>query len=560
MLSIKKVKIHGIKDDRWTTQDKVSQYKGVITLYTRDQKIVKVDNINQHKKYDKMIKELKKNIIDHRFQLDNAIYGDKQIIKNILAEYDEFRLALSNLEPVIIIEHVHQHTFNKRKQLDLLNFQIKEATNKLIDLKLEAAVLEDRLKYTIDEKLPIELEAAVLTGKIQDAILRREAAVVVQHSYKAILDVMKKDSDYMFQVLEALRDDAKNQGMCMYNTTKLGQLATEYLDDRRQEFIELEVTIKQDLKIRKADLEQIRNQVESIDNSIRHLIRRDSDITCNINRKEYINRLSEDSLETLRQLKELEETMNFLKETTLVSNFHCIFPCIQEQFRQTDRLNHFMSELQSQRDIIFNKLKHAHQMYKDQTFIKGTSRYHFEIEKDRLEKLVEEQKERKRKTQEHEAYKCDVLLKIRIALQRLEEMTVIVFSPKIKHAITHELMFETDLVHDRTDEIIEYLESKFQALAQVGEVLLKPEYEYQAFNKVQTVLERITCAIDMTAKVVEESLIEGITFEDGSIPNRQDIKKLSDSIVEANSKTDDLLPPPPRRKMKIKLRDRKSVV
>lgn len=100
----------------------------------------------------------------------------------------------------MIIEHVHQNTFNKRKLLDLINYEISRKQEKLIDLKIQASILEDRLKFDIFKRLPAEMTAATITGKVQDAILKREAAIVVQHSYRAILDVMKKDHDYMFQV------------------------------------------------------------------------------------------------------------------------------------------------------------------------------------------------------------------------------------------------------------------------------------------------------------------------------------------------------------------------
>lgn len=61
----------------------------------------------------------------------------------------------------------------------------------------------------------------------------------------------------------------------MFNTTTLGQLATEYLDDRRQEFKTLEAKVKIDMKIRNDDLQEMRMQVEKIDKQIKRLIRRD---------------------------------------------------------------------------------------------------------------------------------------------------------------------------------------------------------------------------------------------------------------------------------------------
>lgn len=35
MLGIKKVKVHGFADKRWTTQDKITQFKGITNLYCK---------------------------------------------------------------------------------------------------------------------------------------------------------------------------------------------------------------------------------------------------------------------------------------------------------------------------------------------------------------------------------------------------------------------------------------------------------------------------------------------------------------------------------------------
>lgn len=35
MLSIKNVKIHGMKDKRWTLRDKLNQYRGIIKLNSK---------------------------------------------------------------------------------------------------------------------------------------------------------------------------------------------------------------------------------------------------------------------------------------------------------------------------------------------------------------------------------------------------------------------------------------------------------------------------------------------------------------------------------------------
>lgn len=61
----------------------------------------------------------------------------------------------------------------------------------------------------------------------------------------------------------------------MYRTVQLGQLATEYLDDRKNEFMQLEKAVKKDMKGREAELETIRQCVGGLNKKLRMLIRRD---------------------------------------------------------------------------------------------------------------------------------------------------------------------------------------------------------------------------------------------------------------------------------------------
>lgn len=65
----------------------------------------------------------------------------------------------------------------------------------------------------------------------------------------------------------------------MFRTTELGQLATEYLDDRKDEFNQLEAAIKMDMKMREVDMEKVRGEAENLETKLKFLIRRDSDLT-----------------------------------------------------------------------------------------------------------------------------------------------------------------------------------------------------------------------------------------------------------------------------------------
>lgn len=102
----------------------------------RDQKIVNTDSIVQLKKLNKEIKQLKKYITEDRYKLESAMYGDKQILSNLLSNNLDLKLAYQNLMPARILENIHQINFNKRKKLDLINYKKKQKSEKLIDLKV----------------------------------------------------------------------------------------------------------------------------------------------------------------------------------------------------------------------------------------------------------------------------------------------------------------------------------------------------------------------------------------------------------------------------------------
>lgn len=53
-------------------------------------------------------------------------------------------------------------------------------------------MLEDRLNYPEVSQIPEEKEAEMITGKVQDAVLKREAALAVNQTYKQILAIMKR--------------------------------------------------------------------------------------------------------------------------------------------------------------------------------------------------------------------------------------------------------------------------------------------------------------------------------------------------------------------------------
>lgn len=84
-----------------------------------------------------------------------------------------------------------------------------------------------------------------------------------------------QDALYYDVILVDLRKDAKRQGKCMLQSTQLGQLAMEYLDDRRDEYKLLEMMVKVDMNQRLTDLDVVSKQLNFIQDNMKTLIRRD---------------------------------------------------------------------------------------------------------------------------------------------------------------------------------------------------------------------------------------------------------------------------------------------
>ncbi|KAB0796263.1 hypothetical protein PPYR_10324 [Photinus pyralis] len=561
MLSAKKIRLHGMQSTRWTTKDKLTQYKGLINLYTRDRKILSCDSAIARKKQLKEIKQLRKDIKDNRAELDNAIQGDRQKLRNALAEHRDLQLGFQNLPPIRVIDHLHQGNFNQRKLLDRMNYRMKQKTQTLISLKLELAELEDRLIYEGVEPLPIEEQAQTVTGKVQDAILKKEAAIAVRATYKNILNILKKDSIYFDVVLGTLKYDSFVQSKCMIRTTELGQLATEYLDDRKQEFKELERIVKRDMKAREQSLKIVRKEVADLTTNMGTLIRRDSDINLG---KVVVPRSSDDvALE--QELENIQKILKTLQETTYVSSFEDICPCLQEQQKQSKRLQELLKKSKNDRDILLKKKDHADKMYTTLLYTMNSTTFEYKAEKQKLLNDIQAQINRKDDLKELMLQQGALLARVRAALQQLNQKCAIIKgkdtkadtkgaksprkAPTSAGAVLPPPYFEEDGI-----KIIDQLIPKLTILVNNAMGPLEGEKKDQAYKFFQALQSSTCTSVTLEDEEVEESLLSDIVIEDASVPTYNDIKAKSKQIVEIATMEDDI---PPAAQVKKKPKSNK---
>ncbi|XP_017780163.1 PREDICTED: myosin-11-like [Nicrophorus vespilloides] len=541
MLAAKKVKLHGMKDERWTAKDHLSQYKGLTKLFQRDRKIIDYDKLLAKKKHVKELLQLQKDINQNRSDLENAMTGDRQRIRNILAEDRKLQLAYQELHINNIINHIYQDNFSKRKYLDVLKYKLKLKMEELIKFRLEEGDLENRIKYEVSDKIPIEVQVGIVTGKVQDMILKKEAAITVRNTYRILVDIMKQDAIYYDAVLNSLQEDGRAQGKCIYQTTILGQLATEYLDDRRTEFQTLQETVKKDLHHRNKKLHDVREQVEDTTKSLRGLVRRDSDLT--------VTTLppSTSFTDLQKSIGEIEVVLSSLQDMTMVSNFDCIFPCMEEQARQRDRLKQLVLKNEDDKNTLLKRKNHAELIATDLTNTMNDSTMEYKDRKKVLATEISTVRLKKTEIDENIQKRGGLLLNIRKVLQQMKEMTDKIGSDvkkmktvDINDALHKSLSTPNVLVPQIEEDghkLIKIIENKVSILMRAAPESEKfnPQDAQEAYNKL---IIRTCRLLEFSQQAVEADFFEGLSFEDNLIPTNEFIKAQSKEIVASAARTE----------------------
>ncbi|XP_022905727.1 interaptin-like [Onthophagus taurus] len=346
MLSAKKVQLHGIKDKRWITRDKVNQYKGLVTLFQREKAIEGYDKVVVRKQQEKIVHKLNKSLKNQRQALDNCIYGDRQEIRNCLNVDNRLKLAYQDLPIEKIIEHIHQENFNLRKTLDRLIYKIKLRTEHLIKCKLEVAQYEDTV-IELKKKNKIELKSQEMSALVQDVILRKDAAIRVGVIYRKIIHFMRKDRIYFDSVLNTLRVDFYIQNDCMVQAINLGQMATEQRDDLTLEYNRVLLAVKQYQELCKKENDsnyKPKNLKQYMVKSKEQLVERCQDL-----------RPPSPSIEH----RKLEEIFSNLKQITKSSKLCEILPCMELQKELSNKFHNIIENLTKGHENLTNKVNHA---------------------------------------------------------------------------------------------------------------------------------------------------------------------------------------------------------
>ncbi|XP_032527151.1 uncharacterized protein LOC116777614 [Danaus plexippus] len=541
MLSAAKVRIHGMQDENWVIKDKINQYRGLIKLYERDRKIHEGDLAKQKKRYSRDIRQLRKDISNKRQELEVAVYGDKQFLRNAFQEHRRLQLTYMNSQADKVLESIHQENFNKRKQLDRIRYTKKKKMEQFRQIQLQSAELRDRLLYEVGGKLPAEKKEQAVANYVQRANIKKNAALAIKVMYKKILDILKKDSSYFTVVLEALKLDCRAQGKCLMGATEMGQLAMEYLDDRKFEFSKLEKEIKANMKERERTLKLVRREVAYLTDSFPSLIRKEEATNLDDLYED------EDAVSHHSVHWELEEVMGIckrLQRATLVSSFDKILLRLQEQRYQTERLTNQLTVNSLKRDALLENRKHAILMLDSLKNVgQENTAIHIQEKKQlRAEFDAEAREERDITNALNE--KGHLIIEMKTSLQQINQLLSSVGAPNaprpmllgapsaMQYAI-EDMTQPVPEVEADFDKLLMNARQKLNMLMQaVSKMEVTEEIRLTARLFYHNILARFMRDNYKEEVVVEGGLIE-FEMEDPNVPSHAIIKLRSKQLVDA---------------------------
>ncbi|CAH1647559.1 unnamed protein product [Spodoptera littoralis] len=540
MLSAAKVRIHGMQDDNWVIKDKINQYRGLIKLYERDRKIHEGDLAKQKKRYSRDIRQLRKEIAAKREELGVAVYGDRQFLRNAFQDHRRLQLTYMNSKADKVLESIHQENFNKRKQLDRIRYTKKKKMERFRLAQLEAAEMRDRVIYEVGGKLPPEKKEQAVANYVQRANIKKNAALAIKVMYKKILDILKKDSSYFTVVLEALKLDCRAQAKCLMGATEMGQLAMEYLDDRKYEYNKLEREIKANMKERERTLKLARREVAYLTDSFPSLIRKEEATN--------LDDLYEDeevgSHHSLHW--ELDEVMRIckrLQKATLVSSFDQILLRLKEQRYQSSRLMMALSLNSEKRDTLLEDRKHAILMLDTLKNVGQERTGLYLTEKRQLQSQMEAESREEVELTKALDEKGRLIIEMRTSLQQINELLSCVGAVTEPRSFTHiptavqyaleDILQTVPRPDSDFDKLIATAKQKLNVLIQaVSKMEVTPELKANANQFYHQILARAMRESYEDDVVLEGGLIE-FEMEDPNVPSRAIIKLRSKQLVDA---------------------------
>ncbi|CAG2055023.1 unnamed protein product, partial [Timema podura] len=534
-------------DKKWTTKDKLNQYKGLIHLQLRDKKQQSYEARQKRHNYNQQIRELRKDVEYYRNALNNALVGDKHELINTLKKNPRLCLALERYEPEKVSEEMVQVNYTKIKKLDLLNYEKKKRMDKLHELRLELLSLQERIEVEKNDIHPRRMEQ-VITIQIQNALIRQNAAGTINRTYVNILEILKKDALYFDVVLNTLQGDHYSQCKCIIHAAEMGQRVTEHLATLQHEYKRLERQVRTNMKERDRAVRMMRREVEALHTDCKMLIRTES-----------VDALDKKSgwwptpreLLLPKELEELEQILHQIQEATLVSSYEDIFPRMEMQLKHKNQLIQQLKENTAERDALLNRKSHAELTLATMQQAMEEHIFEYHESKNLLNKEIEARKAEIESDKKKIVENGHILVNLRCSLQTLYEVLDCVNTgedDEEEQVVLEEVTSDPDLLepvikeisHDAIPVIEEDPLVLLEMVTEKMRILIEklphdPPSEFAELAREtyqQNIANMLGQAEFDDKEAYEFYLGDEMDAEDLSVPTRRDIKMRSEKICE----------------------------
>ncbi|XP_058793179.1 uncharacterized protein LOC131665347 [Phymastichus coffea] len=570
MLSAKYTRIHGMRNERWTTREKILQYRSILKLHARDKNLQGINGEKFKRKNHRDLKELTKDTSSYREILKDVIFGDKRLLRSIFQTEKDFKILLQDAVPLEAYRAVFQDYNFHRKQLDKLQYLKAKKRKDYCFWQSEYARLSDALEHkdeiTKSEEQQLKRQQQ-LFARYQVALAKRHAAKAISDTYQEILDILKKDSMYFDGVLNALRADQRDQCRVIYKTTLMGQLAIENLDDIRQKYKAIAKDVWINMKEREKDLELARNRAEDVWEYAKSLVRMESDPNLTTKKD-----TSAEEAKLKQQIENLEKIFDKMKDAMLIRSYKELFTRLEDQVKHRESLSNLYQRSVKERNWIMNKKNHAELVLQnlEHSVVSTTTKYRSE-KKGMLDKIKEEKK-RLKDNNEMIKSRGELLMNIRVALQSMSSMLICVNpatakpygkvkekrtakearEAKEREAKEAEEQLEANSEDDKSKKVcgdtieteglavLTQVSRKANALFMMTNFPMNKAREEKSRNEYADYITECRARMKFGDGDVEQS---GIFFEheavDPTVPTRAQIKMQSKNLVEAHASKDD---------------------
>lgn len=265
--------MHGMKCPNWTVFDKIQQYKEILVLEEKDREVSRYEKNKLERGEERQLAKIRNTVRNKQNSLRNFLESDQRRVWSTLANHERIQRAFGNHSSAVVSEYLQKENDHKRKQLDLLKYRKKQLMKSYRSLVSKANDLEDKvLVERAGIKTAIEKKRQLLALKVQNNSMRVIAAKYIFYSYEKILKILKKDETYYEIALNSLTRDSVDQSNLIVAATKMGQIATEHVDDLKNEYESIENDIRKNMAVRNRTLVEYRNLQEDLDKNIKILL------------------------------------------------------------------------------------------------------------------------------------------------------------------------------------------------------------------------------------------------------------------------------------------------